>query len=73
MGNSEAAFRKEGSDPSYAALLKECKKIKLPDGTTIQTVPKLVPTPLAQTCAGRKSKYGPPPTQRVCRFPGKYC
>ena len=69
---SEVALRKDGVDQNYASLLKECKKIKLPNGTMIQTVPKLLQTPLVTACSTWKSKYGPPLRQAVCRFPGKY-
>nr|XP_054764648.1 uncharacterized protein LOC129271295 [Lytechinus pictus] len=53
-------------------MFHECKKELHPNGSMVQTIPKIIPyTAKEAACPRRKSKLGIPPGHRVCKFP--YC
>ncbi|XP_041463813.1 slit homolog 2 protein-like [Lytechinus variegatus] len=50
-------------------MFPECKEKLHPNGTMVQTIPKLIRFPSRSECQRRKDRLGIPHGHRLCRFP----
>lgn len=67
---SEAASN-DGLNLNYTLpMLKECKEIKLPNGSMVQTIPKLALSPGVAAFLDGKGLPCSGTEQRVCKYPG---